>query len=110
MANIQGQQITEVPDVTAIEVLSSAFGGVNVVRKLVKYTDPAEVFTGERQGRSEMTSDRGSDTICVRKRAMVNHPGSNEADPGSPSRSPAPMERPDSEIGREERPQPTERM
>ena len=108
-SNIQGQRITEVPDVAAIEVLSSAVGGVKVVRELVKYTDPAEVFAGERRRCSEMTSERENDTIRVRKRAMVNHPGANEPDPGGPSRSPAPVERPDSEIEMEERPQPTER-
>ena len=108
-ANIQGQRITEVPNVAAIELLTSAVGGVKVVRELVKYTDPTEVFAGERRQRSELTSKRESDTIRVRKRAMVNHPGSNDADPGGLSRSPALVERPDSDIKMEEWPQPTER-
>ena len=56
-----------------------------------------------------MTSKRESDTISVRKQAMVNYLGANEPDPGGLSRSPAPVERPDSEIEMEEWPQPTER-
>ena len=51
---LQGPRITEVPDVAAIEVLSSAMGGVKVAKELVKYVDPAEVYAGERRRHSEI--------------------------------------------------------
>ena len=67
----------QVPDVTAIEVLSSASGGVKVVRELVKYVDPAEVFAGERRKRGEVTSSLESDAIRFRKRATMAPPGAS---------------------------------
>ena len=46
-ASVQGPRITEVPDIPSIEVLSSAVGGMKVVREWVKYVEPAEVYASE---------------------------------------------------------------
>ena len=68
---VLGLRITEVPDVAAIQVLSSAAGGVRVVRELVKYVDPVDVYAGERQRHSEMTSGGDSIVVRARRRAAV---------------------------------------
>ena len=110
---LQGPRITEVPDVAAIEVLSSAMGGVKVVKELVKYVDPADVFAGERRRYSEMDSGGQGDTIRLRKGQAVAPPGPEplcEQNAGEPSRSPPQrLVDSESEIEMEERPKPAEK-
>ena len=88
--NAPGPRITEVPDVAAIEVLSSAVGGMKVVRELVKYVEPAEVYAGERRRHSEIESAGDSIVVRARKRPAVAPPAREEepavADPGPSAR------------------------
>ena len=90
--SVQGPRITEVPDVVAIEVLSSAVGGMKVVWELVKYVEPAEVYAGERRRHSEIESAGDSIVVRARKRPAVAPPAREEvpaaADPGPSTRSP----------------------
>ena len=110
-ANIQGPRITEVPDVAAIKLLSSAMGGVKVVKELVKYVDPAEVYVGERRRHSEMDSGGQGDTIRVRKRPALAPPEPlREPNAGEPSRAPPqPVVDSESDIEMEERPKPVQK-
>ena len=85
-----GPRITEVPDVAAIDVLNSAVGGMKVVRELVKYVDPAEVYAGERRRHREIESAGDSIVLRARKRPAVVRPAREEvpavAEPGPSSR------------------------
>ena len=109
--NIQGPRITEVPDVAAIEVLSSAMSGVKVVRELVKYVDPAEVYVGEKRRHSEMDSGGQGDTIRVRKRQAVAPAGPSREPVVTPVSQEPPWQEVNSEsdIEMESRPKPVEK-
>ena len=65
-------------------------GRMKVIRELVKYVEPAEVFAGEGRRHSEIESERDSIVVRARNRPVVASPAREEepavADPGSSAR------------------------